>query len=318
MRARAHLHRARGSIERFAFTPARAEPLAALRIGLASVLLCQAAMIAPSYRELYGRGGLLPGPLQDFLARPGLPHLGGLIRLLAPAGVGEGAILAAAGGLYVLSLVALALGLRTRVAASLAWFLHLTLMTTGEGTNYGADQLSHIFLYYLVWVPSGAALSLDRFLRRARPGPSPLARLGLRVVQLHLCIVYLTGGVAKAMSHAWRSGDAIWRAVMTPEYRRFGFDFSWLASHPGVAIAAGWAVVAVEVGYVALIWPRKTRRAWVLCTVGLHLGIAVFMGLTVFGAVMIVLTAAAFGVGAEPGCGPGGYSRTAGRGPSPK
>jgi hypothetical protein len=290
----------RRRIGTFAFAPARAEPLAALRIGLAAVLLCQAALIAPSYREIYGRGGLLQGSLQDFLARPGLPHIGGLIRLLAPAGIGEGAILVVVGGLYALSLVALALGLRTRVAAALAWFLHLTLMTTGEGTNYGADQLAHIFLYYLVWIPSGRALSLDRVLRRVRPGPSPWARLALRVVQLHLCIVYLTSGAAKALSPSWRNGDAIWRVVMTPEYRRFGFDFSWLASHPAVATGAGWAVLGVELGYAALVWPNRTRRAWVLCTVALHLGIAVFMGLTVFGAVMIVLTASAFGVGAEP------------------
>jgi Vitamin K-dependent gamma-carboxylase len=303
MRARAHLREARRAIERFAFAPARGEPLAALRIGLASVLLGQAAMIAPSYREFYGRGGLLRGPLQDLLARPGLPHLGRLIRLLAPLGVGEGTILALGSGLYVLSLVALALGLATRVAAALAWFLHLTLMTTGEGTNYGADQLSHVFLYYLVWAPSGATLSLDRALRRVRPGPSPWARLALRVVQLHLCIVYLTAGVAKAMSPGWRDGDAIWRVLMTPEYRRFGFDFSWLAGHPGLATAAGWAVVAVEIGYAALVWPRKTRRAWVLCAVGLHLAIAVFMGLTVFGAVMVVLTTTAFGVSADPGGG---------------
>ncbi len=100
----------RRAIGRFAFAPARAEPLAALRIGLAAVLLCQAALIAPSYRELYGRGGILPGPLQDFLARPGLPHMGGLIRLLAPAGVDQGTILVAVGGLYALSLIALALG----------------------------------------------------------------------------------------------------------------------------------------------------------------------------------------------------------------
>jgi hypothetical protein len=223
-----------------------------------------------------------------------------LIRLLAPAGVGEGAVLGAAGGLYVLSLAALLLGLGTRAAAGLAWFLHLTLMTTGEGTNYGADQLSHVFLYYLVWSPSGAALSLDRALGRVERGPSPSARLALRVVQLHLCVVYLTGGVAKARSPDWWNGDAIWRAVMTPEYRHFGFDFSWLATHPGFAIGAGWAVLAVEIGYAALIWPRRTRRAWVLCTAALHLGIALFMGLTVFGAVMIVLTATAFGVGAEP------------------
>jgi hypothetical protein len=221
-----------------------------------------------------------------------------LTRLLAPAGVGEGSILSMVGGLYVVCLVALCLGLGTRAAAVSSWSLHLMLEATGAGTNYGADWLAHVFLFYLVWLPSGAALSLDRLLARVRPGPSQGARLGLRVVQIHLCIVYLTSGVAKARSRAWWSGDAIWRALMSPEYRRF--DFSWLASHPWLAVAAGWGVLLVEIGYAALIWPRFTRRIWVVLTAALHLGIAVFMGLTVFGAIMMVFTVAAFGVDAEP------------------
>ena len=61
---------------------------------------------------------------------------------------------------------------------------------------------------------------------------------------------------------------------MSPDYRRFGFDFSWLASHPWVAVLAGWAVLVVEIGYAVLIWRQSTRRAWILATVALHAGIA--------------------------------------------
>ena len=304
MRARAHLlgptglfSGAKGAIERFAFAPARTAPLAALRIGLALVLLGQAALIAPSWRDLYARSGLVPGAIRGDLATPGLPTLGDLVRLLAPAGLGEASVLAIVSGVYLLSLVALLLGLRTRVAAALCWSLHL-LLTTGDGTSYGADYLAHIFLFYLLWFPSGSALSLDHRLHHVRSGPSSSARFALRVVQVHLCIIYLTSGVSKALSPAWRNGDSIWRAVMTPKYRQF--DFSWLASHSWLAVAAGWAVLLVEIAYVALIWPRTTRRLWVVVTTGLHLGIAVFMNLTVFGAVMIVFTVAAFGVSAEP------------------
>jgi Vitamin K-dependent gamma-carboxylase len=287
--------------EGFAYQPARHEPLAALRIGVASVLLGQAALVAPAYRALYGGTGLLRGPARDLLATPYLPHLDDLTRLLAPAGACTSSVLAAVAACYVIALTLLLLGLGTRAAAGLSWFVHLALLTTGRGTNYGADRLANVFLFYLVWSPAGGALSLDRRLtRRLRPPTSPAARLSLRVVQLHLCVVYAASGIYKALSRSWWDGDAIWRSVMSPDYRRFGFDFSWLASHPWVAVLAGWAVLVVEVGYAVLIWRRATRRAWILATVALHLGIAVFMGLTVFGALMIVLTVAAFGVDPEP------------------
>ncbi|WP_437713387.1 HTTM domain-containing protein [Sorangium sp. So ce448] len=287
-----------GSARRFAFAPASARPLAALRIGLASVLLVQAAQIAPIAAELYGRSGIIQGQLLDGSGASGFPRIGHLVNAFSRVGVRESAVIAGVGVLYVLSLAGLLLGWRTRFSAACAWLVHLTLMMTAERTNYGADQFANIFLFYLIFMPSGAALSLDRVSGRAPPEPSATARLALRVVQLHLCLVYLSSGVEKALGAAWWDGDAIWRSLMLPEYRRF--DFSWLAHHAWIAVAAGWTVLLVEIGYPFFIWPRRTRRLWVAATVGLHVGIAVFMRLDVFGAIMSVFTIAAFGVKADP------------------
>ncbi|KYF87080.1 hypothetical protein BE20_27085 [Sorangium cellulosum] len=295
--ARAALARAWLWLDRFALAPASAMPLAVLRIGLASVLLVQAAMVGPALLELYGRSGILQGPLNDLLARTDLVRIGSLIDRLAPLGVGEAAIVTGTGALYTLALVALLLGWRARAAAALAWLAHLMLMMTADSTNYGADNYANIFLFYLIWMPSGAALSLDRRLARVPPDPPATTRLSLRVVQLHLCISYLASGLWKASGEQWWNGEAIWRSVMLPAYRQV--DFSWLADHPWIAVIAGWLVVLIEAGYALLIWPRRSRRIWVAATLALHLGIAVFMGLAVFGALMAVLTVAAFGVSAD-------------------
>ncbi|WP_437737453.1 hypothetical protein [Sorangium sp. So ce1335] len=303
----AALERAWRAIDRFAFAPASAMPLAALRIGLASVLLLQAAMVAPVFLDLYGRTGILQGPLNDMLARSDLLRVGWLIDGLAPLGIGEAAFVKGTGALYALALVALLLGWRARAAAALAWLTHLLLMMTADSTSYGADSYAHIFLFYLMWMPSGAALSLDRRLGRAPAGPPPTTRLSLRVLQVHLCVSYLASGLSKASGAQWWNGDAVWRSVMLPEYRQL--DLSWLAQHPWIPTLAGWLVLLVEAGYAFFIWPRQTRRLWVAATVALHLGIAVFMGLVVFGVLMAVLTLALFGVSAEP-CGSRGSPPT--------
>ncbi|KYF96202.1 hypothetical protein BE20_42880 [Sorangium cellulosum] len=289
------------AVERFALAPASAEPLAALRIGLATVLLVQAALVAPALFELYGPAGILQGPLREAFAQIELPGIGWLAERLGPLGIGETSLLACVGAVYVLSLASLLCGFWTRTSALLAWITHRMLMVTADATVYGADLFANIFLFYLVWIPSGAALSVDRWLRgpsRAAAEPTPAARLGLRVVQVHLCIAYLASGLEKASGPSWWNGEAIWRSVMLPEYRQL--DFSWLAWHPWIAQAAGWAVLAVEIGYAFLIWPRLTRRAVIVATALLHLGIAAFMGLGVFGAIMPVFTLAAFGVPADP------------------
>jgi Vitamin K-dependent gamma-carboxylase len=295
------LSRTGEAIQRFFLAPAWATPLAALRIGLALVLLVQAALIVPAFFVLYERSGVLQGTIRDELARPGLPYLGWLIHTLGRAGMSEATVLVSTGLVYVASLMALLLGWRTRMVAVVAWFTHLTLMMTANGTNYGADNFGNIFLFYLIWIPSGAALSMDRLAGRAPEGPTWEARLALRVIQIHLCLIYLTGGLMKASGEQWWDGDAMWRSLMLPEYRQY--DFCWLADHPWVARLSGWLVVVVESGYAIFIWPRRTRRLWILATVGMHLGIALFMGLGIFGAIMVAFTVAAFGVSAEPGRG---------------
>ncbi|XYH94052.1 hypothetical protein ACMHYB_40320 [Sorangium sp. So ce1128] len=292
------LSRVWAAVERFAFAPASAAPLAVLRIGLASVLLIQARMVAPALFDLYGRSGILQTPLLDALGTPGFVRLSWLIDGLAPLGIGEVPIIVAVGAFYVFALVALLAGWHTRVAAAGAWFSHLLLMMTADSANYGVDRFANIFLFYLMWMPAGAALSLDRWLGRTPIGPRSMARLALRVVQIHLCIVYLMSGLGKALGEQWWNGEAIWRTLNMPEYRQY--DFTWLAYYPWLAVGAGWMVLLIESGYPLMIWPRRTRRLWVAATVALHVGIAAFMGLGVFGAIMAVLTISAFVVRANP------------------
>jgi len=155
-----------------------------------------------------------------------------------------------------------------------------------------------VALLYLVWMPCGAALSVDGRRRKKPCKPSPAARLGLRVLQVHLCAVYATSGLAKACVRGWWTGDAIWKALLAAE--RGPIDPGWLAAHPWLSAASGWLVLLVELGYPVLMWPRRTRRVWVVATATLHLAVAVLLGPAVLGAVMTVLTVAAFGVPAEP------------------
>ena len=57
---------------------------------------------------------------------------------------------------------------------------------------------------------------------------------------------------------------------------------------------AGWGTLVVEIGYVFFVWPRRTRTAWCIATIGLHLGMGLFMGLVFFSSLMILLTGCLF------------------------
>ena len=111
-------------------------------------------------------------------------------------------------------------------------------------------------------------------------------------MQFHLCVIYLAAGLEKAMGRQWWNGEAIWQAVTQPAFSTL--DLSCLAQHSWIPMLAGWGTLIVEIGYVFLIWPRRTRTPWCIATIGLHVGLGLFMGLVFFSSVMILLTSCLF------------------------
>jgi hypothetical protein len=235
---------------------------------------------------LHGSGGIIPWELTDLLRDPWVPGLPTLARALRPLGIGtySGVIVLLA--VYAGSLLALALGFYARLSALVAWGLHLSLVTSGFASFYGVDQIANTFLFYLALFPSGRAWRFE-----SRPD-EPIPVGCLRVVQIHLCVIYLSAGVEKALGRQWWNGEAIWRAVTQPAFSTF--DLRWLAGHPWIPMLAGWGTLVVEIGYACLIWPRRTRRAWCFAAIALHLLLGLFMGLVFFSSVMIALTACLF------------------------
>ena len=281
----------------FAFQPASARPLAAIRIGVGLILLLQAYMTRSAIWDFFSSMGLLQGELARALSNPTVPQLTWLRDALAPLGISESWCIATVCLTYVISLLFLTCGFFTRAAAVFSWFLHWVLMNSADSTNYGIDIYAHVFLFYMIWAPVGDAYSVDALLRGQIDRVSSSARLGLRVMQIQLCIAYLASGIDKSMGIQWRTGDVLFRSVSLPLYRQF--DMGWLANWPQLAFLGSWSTLILETGYCVFIWPRTTRKFWILGIVGLHLGIVFALGLTLFGLIMCLLTISAFAISAE-------------------
>lgn len=268
------------------FRPVSARPLAALRMGLSLLLLFHLLWLSDDLLSLHGSRGIIPWELTDLLRDPWVPGLPTLAKAFVAVGMSAHTAIIVLLSCYAGSLLALALGFHARISAFVAWGLHLSLMTSGFASFYGVDQISNTFLFYLVLFPSGRAWAFDS--RREETIPVGC----LRVMQFHLCVIYLAAGLEKAMGTQWWNGEAIWQAVTQPAFSTF--DLTWLARYAWIPMLAGWGTLVVEMGYAFFIWPRRTRKAWAIATVGLHLGLGMFMGLVFFSSVMILLTCSLF------------------------
>lgn len=282
--------------------PVTARPLAWFRMGLAAGLLAQALSLLGHLHDLYGRYGLVDWSVMWESQWAGVPNLAWLDGPLEKIDVPTSFAVPLTFALYVVGLLGLVVGYRTRLAAGVAWLTHTALVGSSFMTSYGVDQFAHIGLFYCLWFPAGQALSLDHSLGMQRGkalAPTFAAWLSLRLLQLHVGVIYTASGIEKALGHQWWNGEALWRAVIgaplgTP------FDCSFLAGFPWLSQGLCWATLLLEAGVFVWVWHPWLRKIWLGSTVSLHLGIAFVLGLGSFSAVMIVFDVAAFGIPARP------------------
>lgn len=193
--------------------------------------------------------------------------------------------------LTLLSLVAavmLTLGIATPLAAIVSLAGLVSAANRAPLNVFGFDDVLGMLLVPVAIGPSGAMLSVDRLLApdATASRPSVRANLAIRLLQVHLCVVYLFSGCGKLLGASWWEGTALWGAAANVQYRTL--DLRWLAWHPLLTNALTLATLWWETFYAAIVWPRLTRRLAIAMAVPVHLGIGLTMGMMEFGLAMLV------------------------------
>jgi hypothetical protein len=199
------------------------------------------------------------------------------------------------GGITLVAAMLLTLGIATPLAAVVALVGFLSAVNRAPLNMFGFDDILGLLLIPLAIGPAGRRLSVDAAVglsggagpaeRRAGEGGSVRANVALRLIQLHLCVVYFFSGCGKLLGASWWEGTALWGAIANDQYRTL--DLTGFARHPLVINALTLATLFWEVTYPALVWPRLTRRLALAMAVIVHLGIGVAMGMMEFGLAMI-------------------------------
>ncbi|WP_423264608.1 sporulation-delaying protein SdpB family protein [Frondihabitans sp. 4ASC-45] len=189
-----------------------------------------------------------------------------------------------------------AAGYRPRFTAIPLWwvlFSNQAALTTVEG----GDQIASVLALLLIPVSMSdsrkwhwLAKCCDVSYREPRLRDVVLG-LSLITLRLQVAFIYLNACLSKLAVPEWIDGTAIYYWLRDP---LFG-PARWLRPltdalfvlGPAVALAT-WGVLVVEFFLgVSLLLPGTARRPLLLAGLGLHLAIAVCMGLWGFGAVMV-------------------------------
>ena len=203
-------------------------------------------------------------------------------------------------GMHIVGLIVILLftvGCFTRVTSILSAIFLIAFANRAGGMLFGLDQINGLLVLYLCLTDCGARLSFDRWRERRERGegterlviPSVTSNIGLRLIQIHLCLIYLVAGMSKLLGESWWSGIAFWGTAANYEYQ--SVDLLWLAYFPFVVNFLTHLTVFFELAYPVLIWGRLTRPLMLGLALVMHLGIAICMGMMTFGLVMIIANA---------------------------
>jgi hypothetical protein len=182
-----------------------------------------------------------------------------------------------------LAIVALfTLGFWTRLTALASWLV-VASFTASPVTNYEGDTLLAILAFYLMVgylllgqrqkdLPLTQRLfgSAPAWLFRRPLDHSPLtashrsvgANLALRLLQIHLAIVFVTSGLHKLQFGDWWAGLALWYPVFPP----FGTTLDQIRSHAPHAMSyltilsiGAYAILAWQIGFPLFAWRPRLR-----------------------------------------------------------
>jgi hypothetical protein len=189
--------------------------------------------------------------------------------------------------------VCFTIGFWTRIMSVMALFAAISYTNRVPAALFGLDQINVMLTLYLAIGPSGQRLSVDQWLARRRLGtlppmaaPSVAANVAQRLIQIHMCVIYLFAGISKLQGPSWWSGEAMWRAFANLEYQ--SLDMTWLAWHPWLINMMSHVSVVWEIAFCVLIWKPLWRPLMLAIAVVLHVGIGAGLGMWTFGLIMLV------------------------------
>lgn len=263
--------------QRFFWEPIDPRPCAWIRIGFAVLVLINLAVWYPDLTQWFGARGVLPLQDAEYL-RPETRWT--LFTWLPQTDV----MLYTVFWIFVVQTLCVLVGFGSHfnLVCVLVWlcsFQHRNPVILDS-----EDTLVRLIGFYLLLMPMARVWSIDHWLgRRWGWTSSELAPpLGLRLLQIQMCVIFVTAAIHKIPGEAWQSGTTLYYVARLDDYfGRFPTP-SFLWESPWIVRPLTWSVIVVELLAPVFIWFKQSRRATLVLLLLFHLGNEYTMNLFLF------------------------------------
>jgi hypothetical protein len=248
----------------FWFQPVESSTVALFRVAFGLLALGYTLSLAPVLFAFYSDDGILPAQ----------PTYNGTLAWGMLGFFPSDAAVVLFYFLLLVGTIALLVGFRARLAALVVFVCLISFGRRDPWVLNSGDLLVQVLAFYMLFMPSGTSLSVDRWLGKSRRFWEFPARAiwPLRLVQVQVSILYVAAVWAKVRGVTWNDGTAVSYAFRIEDIARFPVP-DFVTDSLVLANLLTYGTLAVELSIGMLVWNRVLRPWVLLLGVGLHLGI---------------------------------------------
>lgn len=285
------------------------------------VSLYAAAMLRIGYGLLYLVFLLREFPHRDEMWGPGSPWTPKLARLMYDQSGWASVLMLSDSRVYfevcyavaVVTCALFVLGWRTRAVSVLFAVVVVSFHARAIYMADGGDNLMVLMAVYLVFTACGRRWSLDarKIPLKAAAGKTAdprgngllhqlgdvrsilttvLHNCGMFVIAAQVCFLYGCAGLYKVQGHKWADGTALHYILNIDLFRPWPELSQVIDGHHVLLTVVGYMTVLVQVAFPFVLFSRLKYPVLILL-LGMHVNIAVLMGLPLFSGAMIVADA---------------------------
>lgn len=249
-----------GSVTSFFLDEISVHHVVLLRVLLGSTMLLKYASLYGTMAAIYG-----PGSMVEFVAAP--DDLG---RQLVDVWFQVWLFTVLGAAMYTT-------GLMPRIGGAAAVLGHIVFHSATTGTAWGDGTMLHAFIFYTLFSPLDARLSIGRCVRcwlgREDAPRETAPAWPVRLVQAHVACMYIRAGWNRIRAGGWLRGRMVFVALSHSLFSRAP-TVDWY-NFRGVLWCLSWFTFFAELLAPLFLWVRRTRPYWVLALMTLHLGLEV-------------------------------------------
>lgn len=168
----------------------------------------------------------------------------------------------------------------------LTWLLFVNLHFANPEVSNGGYHVLHQCLFFAIFFFKTDPSLNDRFVHLKRL----LKNLAFYSIWVQISLVYAVAGTHKLLGNHWLAGDALFITLSIPEY-----SLPWIVStiHENTwwLKIATWVTLLYQLLFPIIIWSKIARPYLLAIGFLFHLGIAMIIGVSDFGFILIAVYA---------------------------